>query len=103
MAPSTGRMESQPGSYVVQQGHEAKIHVQLLVAVEQSESRIVCRKIHFDILISAHHHDILHHASGQLAGEFGEFETVTVKMDGMNVVAGVAHTKTVAPALFQVE
>ena len=103
MATAISRMESRPGSYVVEQSHEPKIHVQLLMAVEQREPRIVRRKIYFDFLISAQHHDILHHASGRLAGELGEFEAVPVKMDGMNIVAGIAHTKTVAPALLQVK
>jgi len=96
-------MYSQPCSHVIEQGHEAKVHVQLLMAVEQRKSGIIRRKIHFDFLISAHHDDILHHTSGRLAGEFGEFKTVTMEMDGMDVVAGIAHADTVASALLQVK
>jgi len=71
------------------------------MAVEQGKSGIVRRKIHFGFLISTPHHDILHRTSGRLAGEFGEFKTVTVQMDGMDVVAGIAHADTVASALLQ--
>jgi hypothetical protein len=60
------------------------------MAVKQSQAAIVGDKIHLHFLVSAHHHNILHHASGRLAGELGQFETVTVMMDGMNVIPGIA-------------
>ena len=34
-------------------------------------------------------------------GELGQFETVTVKMDGMNIVAGIAHADAIALACFK--
>jgi hypothetical protein len=88
---------------VIEKGHEAKVHMELLMAMEQGEPGIVRRKVHFGFLIPSDHYDVLHHTSGRLAREFGQFKTVTVKMDGMNIVAGIAHAKAVAFALLQVK
>jgi len=43
------------GSAIVEQGHKSKIHVKLLVAVEQSEAGIVGDKIDFRFLVAAEH------------------------------------------------
>lgn len=40
---------------VVQERHEAKIHVQLLVKVEERQTGIIGHKIHFRFLIPAEH------------------------------------------------
>ncbi len=55
--------------------------------------------IDFDFLVAAEHDDVFEDAGGGLAGKPGQFEAVTVKMDGVDVVAGVAHAKAVALAL----
>src|ERR1700735_2636960 len=73
------------------------------MAVKQCESWIVRCKVHFCFLISAEHQDILHHSRSAYARQLGEFETVPVKMDRMNVVARIPHTDSVALALFQVK
>ena len=55
------------------------------------------------LLIAAEHDDVFQDAGGGLAGESGQLEAVAVQMDGMNVVAGVAHAKAVALALAQMK
>ena len=47
---------------VVEQGHEAEVHVQLLVAVKQGHAGIVGHEVDFGFLVSAEHYDILHDA-----------------------------------------
>jgi hypothetical protein len=56
-------------------------------------------EIHLDFLIATDHHDILHNAGHRFSCNCREFETMTVQMDRMNVVAGVPHANTVALAL----
>jgi hypothetical protein len=89
------------GSDVVEQRHEAEVHVELLVTMEQREAGIVGDKVDFDFLVASHHDHILHHAGTRFPGKLGEFETVPVKMDGMYIVAGIAHTNAVALSLPQ--
>src|SRR5450432_2887178 len=69
--------------------------------MEQRQAWIVGREVHFDFLISTKHYDIFHHARSRLPSEFGQFETMTVKMDGMNVVAGIAHADSITLSLVQ--
>ena len=51
-----------PSRNVVKQRHEAEVHMELLMAMEQSESRIVCDEIDLCFLVAADHDDILHQA-----------------------------------------
>src|SRR5689334_6163613 len=95
--------EKQSRSDVIEQGHETKVHVKLLVTVKQREARIVCREVYFDLLISPDHNHIFHHARTRLPGELGEFKTVSVKMDRVNVVAGIAHSQAMTLAFAQME
>ena len=81
-----------PALDVIEQSHKAKIHVQLLMAVKQSEPGVVRREINFYILISADHHNIFHHPGSLLTGHAGQFKTVTVKMDGMDIITRVPFT-----------
>lgn len=48
-------------SEVVEQGHESKVHVELLVAMKKRESGIIRGEADFHFLVSADHHDILHY------------------------------------------
>src|SRR6266853_276793 len=91
----------QIGSDVVEQRHEAEIHVQLLVTMEQREDGIVGDKVDFDFLVASDHDDVFHHTGTRPPRKLGEFKTVPVKMDGMYIVAGVAHANAVALALPQ--
>src|SRR5579872_4318614 len=86
------------GLHVIEQGHEAEIHVQLLMTVEQGFARIVGHEIDFYLLIAAEHDDILDDTRRRLAREAGQLETVAVQMNGMYVVAGVAHLQPIASA-----
>src|SRR5207302_10005958 len=69
------------------------------MTVEQGQAWIVRRKIHFDLLVAADHDDILHYARSRYSRDFGKFETVPVKMDRVNVVAGIVHPYAVTLAL----
>ena len=83
-------------SCVVEQKHEAKIHVQLLMAMEQRQSRMIGNEIKFHFLKAADHDHILNDAGCRLASYAHELEAVAVQMQGMDVVAGVTEFKTVA-------
>ena len=76
--------------------------MQLLVAVKERKAGIIRDKVDIDMLVTADHNDILHHARGRLSRNAGDFKTVPVKMDGMNIVAGIAHADAIALALMQV-
>src|SRR5438270_8726671 len=40
--------------YIIEERHETVVHVQLLVAVEKRQTRIVSNKVHLGLLVSAH-------------------------------------------------
>src|SRR5439155_26047616 len=73
------------------------------MAVEQGQTGIVSCKVHFDFLISPDHDDILHHTCRRYPRELSEFETVPVKMDRMDIVAGVVHPQAVTLPLSEME
>ena len=50
------------GLGVLEQSHEPKIHVQLLMTVEERKSGVIGDKINFNFLIASYHHHILHYA-----------------------------------------
>ena len=77
-------------SCVLQECHEPEIHVQLLVAVKECQSRIVGDEVEFEFLKSAQHDHVLDHASGRFACDARQFETVPMQMQRVNVVTGVA-------------
>src|SRR5262249_44442616 len=83
-------------SCVVEQEHEAKIHVQLLMAMEQRQSRMIGNEIKFDFLKAADHDHILNDAGCRLAAHAHKLETVAVEMQRMGVVAGIGGFKAVA-------
>src|ERR1700736_1738186 len=84
---------------VVEQCHKAKIHMQLLMAMKQRESRIVCGEVDFHFLVAAYHDHVLHDAGQRFSRNLGEFEAVPVQMDWMDVVAGIPHPQAVALTL----
>ena len=53
---------STSSSHIPKQRHESEVHVQLLVAVEESQPGIIRHKIHFHLLISPNHHHIFLYA-----------------------------------------
>lgn len=62
-------MRSAHWSRVVDHCHEAEIHVQLLVAMEERRPRIVGDKIEFHFLKATQHHDIFDDAGGRFAAD----------------------------------
>jgi hypothetical protein len=63
-------------------GHEPKIHVQLLVAVEAAGPGIVGDKVELDLLEFAEHDNVLDHTCRRLAAHAREFEAVAVEEIG---------------------
>lgn len=63
---------------VVEQSHESKIHVKLLMTMEQCESRIIRHKIEVCLLIASEHHHIFHHPGHGFARHPGEFKAMPV-------------------------
>jgi hypothetical protein len=86
-----------------EQGHKAEVHVQLLVAVEQGEAGIVGNEVDLGFLVSAHHHNVFHHAGGWLSGDPREFEAVPMQMNRVDVITRIAHANAVALPLMQME
>lgn len=63
---------------VVKQGHESKIHVELLVTVEQRHARIVGGEVDGGFLVSAQHHHVFHNSGRGSPCNIGKFEAVPV-------------------------
>src|ERR1700761_9679544 len=59
---------------VIEQCHEAEVHVQLLVAMEQGQTGIVRHKVNFHLLVTAEHDDILHDPGCGFSSYPGQFE-----------------------------
>ena len=88
------------GLGVVEQGHEAEVHVELLVAVEEGEAGIVGEEFDFGFLVAAKHDNVFQDAGGGLAGDADKFETMAMEMDGVDVVALIAEADAVTLTLF---
>ena len=43
---------------IIEQRHEAEVHVKLLMAVEQGQTRIVSNEIHFCFLVASQHENV---------------------------------------------
>src|SRR5882724_2250087 len=98
--PPLARLRTHPpSSHIVEQGHEAKVHMQLLMTVKQGQARIVGDKVHFRFLIAAKHHDVFENSRGGLSRQTRQLEAVPVQMDRMDVIAGIAHTESIPLAL----
>ena len=86
-------------SNILNQLHEAEIHVQLLVAVKERRTRVVGDEIELDLLKPAKHHDVLNNPSGRFAADAHQLEAVAVQMQRMDIVARIAKFEPVALAL----
>src|SRR5271167_5191328 len=73
------------------------------MAVKQSQAGVLRREVHLGFLISTDHDDILHNTRRRYSRDLSELEIMPVKMDGMNIIAGISHAEAVAPALPQME
>lgn len=96
-------LSSSHPSDVVKERHETEIHVELLMAVKERETRVVGREIDFGLLIAAEHEHVFHHAGSRLPGNPGKFKSVAVKMNRMNVITCIAKAKAVALTLVKVK
>jgi hypothetical protein len=83
---------------VVKQCHEAIIHVELLMAMEQGQPRIVGYEVDFRLLIPAKHDHIFHDAAGSFSGKTRQLEEVPMKVDRMYVVTRIAHANAISLA-----
>src|SRR5277367_2378738 len=81
--------------HVVEQRHQTEIHMQLLVAMEQRQPRVVRNEIYFRFLVSSEHQHIFHDSGGGFSGQARKFKTVPVQMDWVNVIACVAQTDAI--------
>src|SRR5229473_6084844 len=103
-APPRTRLGIHPASLqIVEQGHETKVHVKLLVTMKQGQARIVGDEVHFRFLIPSQHHDIFENSRGGLSSQTRQFEAVPMQMDRMDVIAGIAHTESIPLAVVQVK
>jgi hypothetical protein len=74
--------------------------VELLMAVEKSKARVVGDEVDFVNPVSPSITTPLTKYTGRRgSGRIGELEGVAVKMNGMDVVASVAHAEAVTFAL----
>ena len=83
---------------VLKEDHKTEVHMQLLMAMEQCEARIVGDKLDFHVLISSEHCDVFHDAGGWSSSDTRDFEGVTVQVNRMDVVARVPQNESVTLA-----
>src|SRR2546422_2838223 len=67
------------------------------------EAWIVGDEIHFGFLVASEHHDILEYSGCGFSREAGQLKAMTVKVDGMNVITGIAHSNAVTLAVLQMK
>jgi hypothetical protein len=94
---------SAPDLHVIEQGHEPKIHVQLLVTVKQRKSGMIRHEVYRDLLVTSEHDHVFHHAGRWNAGNVGQLEAVPVQMNRMEVITLIAHVDTIAPPFLHVK
>ncbi len=88
---------------VIEKRHEAEVHMQLSVAMEKSQAGVVRHKVHFHLLITTQHDDILHDPGCCFASDPSQFEAMPMQMNRMDVIAGVAHAKSITFPLTQMK
>ena len=69
------------GSHVIKEGHEAKIHVQLLMTMKESGTGVVRHEIHSHLLVASQHHYVLEQTCCRSSSYAYELKTVTVQMN----------------------
>ncbi len=77
--------------------------MQLLMAVEQGHPRIIRHKLDLRFLVASEHDDVFENSRRRLAEDLCEFEAVAMKVNGMDVITGIAHPDAVSLALFQMK
>jgi hypothetical protein len=66
---------------IIEQCHEAEVHVELLVAMEERDAGIISHKIHLDFLVASHHYDIFQYSRRWLSREVKAAGTWAVEQD----------------------
>ena len=87
-----------PGSDVFEQLHEAIIHVELLVAVEESVARIVGDEVHFGSAVRRHINNVFDEAGAGTSAKTNEFEAVAVQVERVLFGAAVDEDEPMALA-----
>jgi hypothetical protein len=82
-------------SDAAQQEHESVVHVDLLVAVEQRQSRLVGGEVEVEALVAAEHDHVLEQAMDGSAGDVGDVEGLAAQVEGVDVVSGVVEAQPV--------
>src|ERR1022692_763241 len=88
---------------IIEQCHEAKVHVKLHMAMEQSQPGVICNKINLHFLKTAQHSDILYDTGSMLASNLCDLKTVPVQVHRMYIIGCIAHAEPVSFPLFQME
>jgi hypothetical protein len=88
-------------SGVPKKHHKAKIHVALLMAVEERRTRIRGNEIDFSHAIRGDYDNVLPQTGHRFSVEACYLEGVPVEMNGMVVCALVSHDKAIALAFLQ--
>ena len=65
-------------SRIVEKCHEAEIHMQLLMTMEERQPRVVRNEIKIELLKTSQHYHILDDACGWPAADTCQFEAVPV-------------------------
>ena len=73
------------------------------MAMEECQAGVIGHKIHMDFLVASDHRDILPYSRRGVCCGVGQLKAVTVKVEGMDVIAGVTHAKAVTLALLQMK
>src|SRR5690348_4919609 len=83
-----------PGPFlasVIQQLHESEVHVQLHMAMEQSQARVICHEVYGGGCAAIHTDDVLHDSAHLFAAGAGYFEGVTVEMQRVDIAAVIVE------------
>src|ERR1019366_4153820 len=95
------RSSQDPLAGILQQLHEAEIHVKLHVAVEKGQPRIVRDEIHSCGTAASNADHVLHQSRSWLPRNLCNLERVTVQMEGMYIATIVVEQQPVSLALLE--
>lgn len=73
--------------------------MQLLMTMEQRPPGIVGDEVERDLLEAAQHNNVLHDTRRRFASDHHEFETVTMQVERVDIVAGVTECEPIAAPL----
>ena len=90
-------------SDTVEQSHETRIHMVLHVAVEEAQARLIGGEVKSHFLGAAEHRYVLDHPGRRHPGDARDFKAVTVQVDRMRVVGGIAQMQPIALAAVETE